>query len=310
MKHTIETRRARICQVSVIFLLVFLALMANVSTVLAGDLERRQAKRMYDRLAGVPPTASVLDQMEPLMTNSPEAAAQVAMDDPGFYNVTLKNFAMPWTNEAQDVFSPLNDYVATVIGMVRDELPFNTVLYDDILYVGSDSNAPDYANANNDHYIYLEANNVNLKTDLVRRLQSQVTGLQSQATAGVLTTRAAARPFLIDGTNRAMFRFTMMNHLCTDLDPIKDISRDPGRIRQDVSRSPGGDSRVFMNNCVGCHAAMDPMIQAFAYYDYKYPAGNEDAGQLVYTAGSVQPKYLINAETFKHGYVTDDDHWE
>ena len=297
-------RRLGVC------LLTAVVAVVTVGIAFAGDTERRQAKRMYDRLAGVPPTAVVLDQMEPLMSSSPEAAAQIAMDDPSFYNVTLKNFAMPWSNEAQDVFAPLNDYVATIIGIVRDNVPFDEALYGDIIYVGSDTNAPSYSNSSNAHYEYLENNNVNLKTDLVQRLQSQVTGLPSGATAGVITTRAAARAFFIDGTNRAMFRFTMINHLCTDLDKLKDTSRDPGRIRQDVSRSPGGDSRIFMNNCAGCHAAMDPMVQAFAYYDYQYPAGNEDGGQLVYTPGSVRPKYLINADTFKYGYITPDDHWD
>jgi len=65
-----------------------------------------------------------------------------------------------------------------------------------------------------------------------------------------------------------MFRFTLINHLCTDLNPIMDITRPPDRVRQDVSRSPGGDSRIFLNNCIGCHAAMDPMAQAFAYYNF------------------------------------------
>jgi hypothetical protein len=50
---------------------------------------------------------------------------------------------------------------------------------------------------------------------------------------------------------------------------------------------------------------MDPMAQAFAYYNY-----DETAGRLVYTAGQVQPKYLINADNFRPGYVTPDDHWD
>eukprot|EP00752_Nemacystus_decipiens_P018823 g16879.t1 len=49
-----------------------------------------------------------------------EAAAEIAMDHPAFYNVTLKNWATPWTNREFDVFQPLNDYTATVIGLVRD----------------------------------------------------------------------------------------------------------------------------------------------------------------------------------------------
>ena len=107
------------------------------------------------------------------------------------------------------------------------------------------------------------------------------------------------------GTNRAMFRFTVLNHLCRNLEEIKDTTLPVDRIRQDVSRSPGGDSRIFRNNCVGCHAAMDPMAQAFAYYNY-----DEAGGRLVYTPNQVQPKYLINADNFKAGYITPDDHWE
>ena len=56
-----------------------------------------------------------------------------------------------------------------------------------------------------------------------------------------------------------------------------------------MSRSPGGDSRLFLNNCIGCHSGMDPLAQAFAYYNY-----DETAGRIAYTAGAVQPKYRIN----------------
>jgi hypothetical protein len=107
-----------------------------------------------------------------------------------------------------------------------------------------------------------------------------------------------------------MFRFAMLNHLCNDMEQVKDTTRAPDRIRQDVSRSPGGDSRIFLNSCVGCHNGMDPMAQAFAYYEYVYPDGDEDGGRLVYTPGQVQPKYLINEDNFKHGYVTPDDRWD
>ena len=65
-----------------------------------------------------------------------------------------------------------------------------------------------------------------------------------------------------------MFRFTLLNHLCMDLEQVHDTSITPDHIRQDVSRSPGGDSRVFLNNCIGCHAGMDPLAQAYAYYNY------------------------------------------
>ena len=73
---------------------------------------REQAKRIHDRLTGVPPTEAVLDRMEDEISinNDPVAAAFIAIDGPNnpnskyFYNVTLKNFATPWTNRDQDVF--------------------------------------------------------------------------------------------------------------------------------------------------------------------------------------------------------------
>ena len=81
---------------------------------------REQAKRIHDRIAGVPPSESILDSMASLIPSDPEGAAFIAMNDPAFYNVTLKNFAAPWTNEAMSKFVPLNDYIATVIGLVRE----------------------------------------------------------------------------------------------------------------------------------------------------------------------------------------------
>lgn len=276
---------------------------------LAGD--REQAKRMYDRLTGTPPSPEMLTSLEQYLTA--HGAVQTALHiidntaDPrsaSFYSVTLKNFATPWTNRDHNVFAPLNDYTATVIGMVRDNKDFRGVLSDDILYVGN-IGSPAYSNTDNLHYEALESGNMDLRAVLVERPQSSLNGLPSAATAGIITSRAAAQAFFIDGTNRAMFRFTVLNHLCRDMEQLLDTTRPPDRIRQDITRSPGGDSSVFLNNCVGCHNGMDPMAQAFAYYDF-----DESVGRLVYTPGQVQPKYLINSDNFKPGYVTPDDQWE
>jgi hypothetical protein len=50
---------------------------------------------------------------------------------------------------------------------------------------------------------------------------------------------------------------------------------------------------------------MDPMAQAFAYYDF-----DENQQRLVYTAGIPNAKYFLNADNFKPGYITPDDHWD
>jgi hypothetical protein len=307
------------------FILLMGPVLANLSgsTATAGDTERNQAKRIHDRIAGVPPTPTVLDAMEAdIITNGAKSAAYIAMDNSSFYDVTLKNLAAPWTNEAMSSFVPLNDYIATVIGLVRDDSDFRTLLYDDVLYVG-DSNLglSEYSNSDNNHYEELEAGGYSLKDNLTRASQSSLNLIPSSATAGVMTSRAAAKAFMFDGTNRALFRFTVLNHLCNDMEQLNDTSLPPDRIRQDVSRSPGGDSRIFLNSCMGCHNAMDPLTQSFAYYDYEYDVTNDpegDAGQMVFNlegaidpdSGSrVQGKYLINANNFEYGYVTPNDNW-
>ena len=192
----------------------------------AGD--REQAKRIHDRLAGVPPTSAVLQQMEdainPALAGNANDAAVIAMNNANFYNVTLKNFAAPWTNRDQSVFVPLNDYIATVIGMIRDDVPFNTLLSADLTYVGNNGMVPSAPSAaNNDHYAQLEADNINLRDELTAVTQSSINGIPSSATAGVITSRAASEAFFIAGTNRAMFRFTLLNHMCNDMEQMHDL---------------------------------------------------------------------------------------
>jgi hypothetical protein len=78
-----------------------------------------------------------------------------------------------------------------------------------------------------------------------------------------------------------------------------------------VSRSPGGDSRLFLNNCIGCHSGMDPFAQAFAYYDFDN--GTVDAPgsmRLVYSAAAPNSKYFNNNTNFAPGFITPDDAWE
>lgn len=301
--------------------LIGLALCASLS-VYAGP--REQALQIHNRVAGVPPSEAVLVQMTQLIqANAVNEAVALALENDAFYSVTLKNMAAPWTNREHSAFVALNDYTATVIGLVRDNEDFRKLLYDDVIYIGDPAlGLPAYNNNNNDHYQALERQGYSLKTQLVKRAQSTVTGLPIEATSGILTTRAAAQAFFYAGTNRAMFRYTLINHLCRDLEQVHDNSLVPDRIRQDVSRSPGGDSRVFMNNCIGCHTGMDPMTQAFAYYDYKYdldtdPEGINGSihynreGELDPTTGTrVTKKYHINNSTFRYGYVTPDDQWD
>jgi hypothetical protein len=280
-----------------------------VSAGLASAGPREQARRLHDRLAGVPPSAAVLDQMAALIAGgNTRAAADLAMQNPQFLMTSLKNFVTPWTNVERTLHADLNDYSATVIGMIRDDVPFTQVLTADVVYVGANVQ-PGYSQTDNDHYRALESQRVDLSNPalFVPMPQSALPGSQLMAgdAAGVLTTRAAGEAFFSAGTNRRMWRFTTLNYLCRDMELLHDITRPVDRIRQDVSRSPGGDSRLFHNACSGCHSGMDAVAGAFAYFEW-------DAAQMrvLHTPGSVQPKYGINASTFPFGFVTVDNRWD
>ena len=289
-------------------IVLVLSCTAGMSLSTAGP--REQAKRVHDRLVGVPPSGAVIDSMAAkISAGDGIGAAYEAMDNPAFYNTTVREFATPWMNREESVYVDMNDSVATVIGMIRDDVPFDQVLFEDIVYVGS-ANATiiAYSQTDNDHYLDLQQNRIDLSNaaNLTRQLQSGLPGspLGAGQTAGIMTTRGFSEAYFVAGTNRAALRFASLNFLCMDMEDFRDITAHPDRIRQDVARSPGGDSNIFLNDCLSCHAGMDGLAGAFAYYDF-----DEDTQQTVYTGGSVQPKFVNDAGVFSFGYVTDDDSW-
>ena len=281
--------------------MAFLTLLTMSSTLVAGPKD--QAYRIHHRLTSVAPTPEILTQMESLIVaGNAKGAAMLAMENRNYYDVTLKNWAKKWTNRDQTSRVPLNDYTATVIGIVRDNIPFDQVLYGDHLYVAAANTPgtiPAYDKKNNNHYAMLESRFINLKDFLTRVDQSTVTGITE--TAGVLTTRAAGEAFLSAGTNRRMNRFVFMNFLCRDYEAVHDLNISDYHVRQDVERNPGGDSRTYKNQCVGCHAGQDALGGAWAYFDF---VNNE----VVYTPGTVVAKINKNV-LYKDGWRTENDEW-
>jgi len=289
-------------------IVIALSCFVTTPTALAGP--REQAKRLHDRLVGAPPAPTVLDSMTTSIEGGDAlGAAYEAMDNPAFYNTTLRELAAPWTNRDRSVYVDLNDTIATVIGIIRDDLPFDQVLHEDILYIGSNNaTAVPYSQTDNDHYVDLQLNRVDLSdpANLVQRRQSELPGsaVGAAEAAGIMTTRGFAGAFLVAGTNRAAVRFAALNHLCMDMEDFRDLTAHPDRIRQDVTRSPGGDSNIFLTDCLTCHTGLDGLAGGLAYYDF-----DEDLQQLVYTGGAVQPKFVQDAGTFPFGFATTDDSW-
>ena len=225
------------------------------------------------------------------------------MAHPNFTSIVLKNWFKPWSNQARSAGGQLNDFVATAVGMIRDNVPFDQILYGDILYHANGAaiaNVPNYAMNNNDHYRELENRVDNWVAPLMRVSQSTNNGVAD--TAGAITTRAFGEAYFQAGTNRRMTRYVFMNFLCRDFEQLHDVTIPDYRVRRDVERDPGGDSRTFKNKCVGCHAGQDALGGAWAYFNF-------NNGQVQYTPGNVQGKMNQNGQFFPEGYVTTDDSW-
>lgn len=262
----------------------------------------KQSYKIYTRINSVPPKKAEISAMSSMLSQGDKRGAiEYALESKHFYNLRLKNWVKSWTNEDQTNRVPLNDYVATVIGFVRDGVPFKRILTADTIYTARDGldGVPAYSIENNNHYIELEKRNYDLKANLVPRTQSALTGIMD--TAGVITTRAAGEAFFVDGTNRAMTRYTFMNFLCKDFEELHDTNIPDFRVRRDVDRAPGGDSRTFKNKCVGCHAGQDALGGAFAYFDFV-------DGKVTYTPGVVSEKINKN-NLFSPGHIVRDDSW-
>lgn len=311
---------------------IFLLVMLFCADAFATEA-RLKAWNIHNRIAGVPPApnTSVLANMENAINANPgrvglENAAQIAIENQYFYNLVLKNWLKPLSNQERSKRVPLNDFVATVIGAIRDSdqpnKPFKRVLYQDMIYVGPSMGNQNFnfSRRSNTHYEQVENRRLSLKNVLVERMQSQNIDTENNiednnrrdttnmvvngvnGAAGVFTTRQAGSAFYSAGTNRRVTRYAFMNFLCHDFEDLHDTTVPDFRVRKDVERDPGGDARTFKNSCVGCHAGQDAIGGAWAYYDW---VGNN---RLRFTPGNVVSKMNRNP-AFADGYQTTDDSW-
>lgn len=370
-------------------MMIFLMTLSQVSE--AQEKEPRQlARKLYISLTGVSPTSDELNKLEQKVSalNTEGAAYDIIDQRNGitnggaFYNVTVKDMVTPWTNKQKTTLAPLNDMSATIIGWVRDEKPFNQILYANTVYKAMgvtfkgeltyltkaqadansycirDLSAADKAStqyrivhnnpqnpndpsdkkcrltkygiddlkefyninslylphkdlvirsnlivSDNSHYDSISELGLDLSDKLLLGDTSQNVKIHQyeQAISGLLSLRSYGTAFLYAGTNRAPVAYAMENFLCKNMEELNDTTIPDFRNRRDVDRSPGGTSEIYKNRCIGCHAGMDGLAGAFAYYDYVN-------GKVIYTPGKVVPKMNHNV-VFAEGFVTQSDSW-
>ncbi len=315
---------------------------------------RIRASVIYQRLTGVKLgiDSPLLAAMEAKLATGDRlgAAALVTGDkaagtagDANFYDQTIRQLAAKMSTREETVKAPLSDFVATFIGIVRDEADGRDLVRGSYFYQGNTTSAPNNQNAvadiikSNNHYDAVDRSPASLRDSLVK-VNAQViansggTAVSNPDPAGVLTSRGFTQAHAIAGTNRRMVHYTFKQFLCVDMAGWATTDSPDNRVGPDVERSPGGDPSVFQKTCKGCHGNMDGMRGAFANIDFgnnhlKHGlvlTNQDNNGQNADNVGEnnfararfnnvsyegVASKYVRNAQVFPGGYFTRDSSW-
>lgn len=247
---------------------------------------RKRAMMIYNRIAGVkvPTTSPIIDQMLPLVRSGDVVgAAAIVTDEPTFYNVTVRDFAARISNREKSINVPLNDFIATIVGVVRDDLSAQKLLTEDMVYVGNTQdpvNLPvpndltdDHIMSNN-HYEAIDKGKYDLAKVLIRTNQKiysskdkAVRNLGDDA-AGLFTTRQWQAAHSIAGTQRRPVQMAFEDFLCSPLEKIADASGPDDVVGADIDRFPGGSHSKYTTTCRGCHTIMDGFRPAFSKWTF------------------------------------------
>lgn len=299
----------------------------------------KKAQDIFQRLTGIktPLYDPVLAQMEArLGQNDPLGAAALATADPHFYNITVRDFASKMSNRSETINVPLNDFTATVVGAVRDEINSQRLLWDNITYVADvkkmavpSSKVQDLLKSNN-HYMVLDNQRADLANVLIPTTQKIYDGAKAvdmPAPAGLLTTRAWMSEHAVAGTNRRLVEFSLREFLCTPIEKAADSTGPDNVVARDIDRFPGGSHTKFTVSCRSCHTILDGFRPAFSHFTFNNnhimhsfasptvsTQADEDNGLGMFKskdagASYVHDKLNKNETVFSDGRITKDDNW-
>lgn len=251
---------------------------------------RRKAMVIYNRVAGlrIPADSQLISQMEThVAAGNSEEAVKLAMDPPanlegfnGFYNITVRDMAARMSTREESVNTPLNDFIATVIGSTKNNEDAGGLLTGNFFYMADPTLAAVPSDMRGDivrsniHYDTLQKGRFDLSKVLVRSSPQQLfdgNRLQpviNRDAAGLLTSRAFMEAHAIAGTNRRIIEYTFRQFLCIPIEEWKDANGSDSWVGRDIDRAPGGDPNRYRLDCKGCHTRMDPLRGAFARYTF------------------------------------------
>jgi hypothetical protein len=291
----------------------------------------QKARKIYERLTGtkLPVDSPVIAQMVALLNKGDLAgAAQIATADPNFLNITVKLMALEMSTRDETIKTPLNDMVAGIIGVTRDQTDARELLTGNFYYMGSGTGVRSNLVADlllsNNHYADLESTRQNLATNLVRVEGQQIAtsttaSVANPDPAGVLTSRAFMGAHALMGTNRRLVEYTFREFACVPLSEWADTGASDLRIGRDIDRFPAGDHMKYLTSCKGCHTVMDGFRGAFANWDFDglgiknstvNTKGNNPGDFVIAAdANNVATKMNRNNNIFPSGYVMTNNSW-
>lgn len=310
-----------------------------------------KAAKLYTRMVGVkiPVTAPIISGVNDIRVPDEDyagagmvqliaagdlaGAARLATEHDGFYNTTMKDFAKRMSTRDETVNTVLNDFVATIIGVARDDVSAKELLTGNFFYMGAPGQTAAPSNMltdllmSNNHYERLEGLDYNLRSTLVRvdgqKASTGTTVVDHPDPAGILTSRAFLSAHAVAGTNRRIIEYAFREFMCVPIAGWADSTGPDNMIGQDVDRYPGGDHQKFLTGCRGCHSNMDGLRGAFAKVHFNNnfvkhanvvtsvvaTEDDETATTMCQRPQGVACKMNRNDDEFPEGFVNVNDSW-
>ncbi len=284
--------------------------------------QRTQAHKLFRAITGVslPIDDSRLKSMEALIAqNKSRDAAKIATNDALFYQNKVRDMAARMANRDESYRTPLNDFIATFVGVVRDsdttsakELLTGNFTYQADPAVIAAAGRPairmdetdDLVQSNN-HYDDIRSNNYALKAVLKRVNGQRVLVDNAIANmpdpAGLITTRGFMQAHADAGTNRRLVEYSFRQFMCAPITDWADGTMPDDRVGRDVDRAPGGSANKYLTSCKNCHTGMDALRGAFARVDWI------NNNRIRYTPNQVSGKLNRNADQYPAGFATAND---
>lgn len=291
---------------------------------------QERAHIMYQRIVGhrAPIDHPKVLEMEAFVRRGDLiGAAKVATAESAFINNTIRMMAASMSTREESIRAPLSDFVATFMGVVRDDIDARQLLVGNFIYQGPPDTREDVEEVLNRFYnsndYYRDLNNQRLDLfQVLRRVDGQqirtgdTTTQPNPDAAGVLTSRAYLEAHATAGTNRRPVEFAFRQFLCIPIEGWADSLASDVRIGRDIDRFPGGDHEKFLTTCKSCHTGMDGFRGAFAKYDFNDKILQGDVNRNLSggygmsqspNGSGIARKMNANTSVYPFGYATTDD---